>query len=68
MAKNPNKSQKSEKSETILVILDETHQNITKTTPKKSFLWPVMAEKGSKKAIFGKENGIPCYKMGPERV
>ena len=60
----------SEKSENILVTLDETHQNITNKMPKKSFLWPGRAEKWSKKAIFGHflvgENGIPCYKMGPK--
>ena len=46
-----------------------------KNAKKRSFLWPGRAEKGAKKgqkrpfwALFCRENGIPCYKMGPERV
>ena len=68
---------KSEKSEKILVTLDETLPKYhEKNAKKKSFLWPGRAQKGGQKesknghfwALFVRENGMPCYKMGPERV
>ena len=61
--KNPKKSQKIGKNEKILVILDETHQNITKKRQKSHFYGPGGPKKGPKRVKKGHFGHFSVGKM-----